>query len=365
MATLFSPLNVGSMTLNNRIIIAPMCMYSAEQGVVQPWHHQHYGMLAQSGAGLLIVEASAVSPEGRISYADSGIYNDDCEQAWRNVVTNIHQYSDIPMVMQIGHAGRKASTDLPWDGGAAIAPEQDNGWQTIAPSALTYDEQDPRPRAMTEQDIEQLISQFVQGAQRAYQAGFAGVEIHAAHGYLLHQFLSPLSNQRTDKFGGSLENRMRLTLAVYDAIKAALPTDFVIGVRISASDWATGGWDIEQSIALSKALDTRGCDYMHVSSAGLTAQQQIDVSPNYQVGFAEAIKEHVVMPVIAVGLITEPQQAEDIVSQGKADAIALARGILYDPRWPWHAAAELGATVQAAPQYLRCQPHGLKSLLTD
>ncbi|SJL83388.1 NADH:flavin oxidoreductase/NADH oxidase [Vibrio palustris] len=364
MATLFSPLKLGSVTLNNRIIIAPMCMYSAEQGVVQPWHHQHYGMLAQSGAGLLIVEASAVSPEGRISYADSGIYNDECEQAWREVVNNVHQYSDIPMVMQIGHAGRKASTDLPWNGGTPLTPEQDNGWQTIAPSALPFAQTDPTPQAMTEADIEQLIAQFVAAAQRAYHAGFCGVEVHAAHGYLLHQFLSPISNQRGDQFGGSLENRMRLPLAVFDAIKAALPDDFMIGVRISASDWAEGGWDIEQSIEFSKALDACGCHYMHVSSGGLTEKQQIEVGPNYQVGFADAISNEVSMPVIAVGLITQAQQAEDIINHGQADAIALARGILYDPRWPWHAAAELGATIQAAPQYLRCQPHGLKSLLT-
>lgn len=363
MVKLFSPLKLGPITLKNRIIIAPMCMYAAEEGKVQPWHHQHYGMLAQSGAGLLIVEASAVSPEGRISYADSGIYSDECEQAWREVVSSVGQYSNIPMVMQIGHAGRKASTELPWNGGAPIAPAIKNGWQTIAPSELAFSDEAPLPKAMTQDDIGRLITQFVKSAQRAHKAGFSGIELHAAHGYLLHQFLSPLSNQRSDQFGGSLENRMRLPLAIFDAIKAALPHDFMIGVRISASDWADNGWDIEQSIVFSQALDARGCHYIHVSSGGLTAQQQIKVAPNYQVGFADAISNNVSMPVIAVGLITQAQQAEDIICEGKADAIALARGILYNPRWPWHAAAKLGVTIQAAPQYLRCQPHELKSLL--
>ncbi|MBF9003610.1 NADH:flavin oxidoreductase/NADH oxidase [Vibrio nitrifigilis] len=365
MAQLFTPISFGPLTANNRIIIAPMCMYSAENGVVRPWHEQHYGTLAQSGAGLLIVEASAVAPEGRISYADAGIWNEECQTAWQHVVENVGRYSSTPLVMQLAHAGRKASTDKPWNNnGAPIAPTDENGWQTVAPSAVPFAATDPTPRALNTDEIDTIINQFVAGAKRALAAGFKGVEIHAAHGYLLHQFLSPISNQRNDEFGGSLENRMRLTLAVFDAIKSAVPEEFMVGIRISATDWADNGWDVEQSIELAKALDKRGCHYIHVSSGGLTEHQQIQVGPNYQVPFSEQIKAAVEMPVIAVGLITDAKQAEQILVEDKADAIGLARGILYDPRWPWHAAAELGATISVSPQYLRCQPHGLKELLT-
>ncbi|WPC75073.1 NADH:flavin oxidoreductase/NADH oxidase [Vibrio porteresiae] len=362
MSALFSPITFGQTTLANRIIVAPMCMYSAENGIVQPWHEQHYATLAQSGAGLLIVEASAVAPEGRISYADAGIWNQECQDAWQQVVSHVSRYSATPMIMQLGHAGRKASTSKPWEGGKPIAADQPNGWQTVAPSESTFAATDPTPNALSLEDIERVINEFVAGALRAQAAGFQGIEIHAAHGYLLHQFLSPISNQREDEFGGSLENRMRLVLQVFEAIKAAVPSSFMVGIRISATDWVEGGWDTEQSIALAKILDTKGCHYIHVSSSGLSAQQQLKVGPNYQVPFAEQIKAQVTMPVIAVGLITDPHQAEEIVQQGQADAIGLARGLLYNPRWPWHAAAELGDTIAVSPQYLRCQPHGLASL---
>lgn len=366
MAQLFTPLELGPLTLDNRIIIAPMCMYSAENGVVQPWHHQHVGNLTQSGAGLMIVEASAVAPEGRISYGDAGIWDQQTADAWADVLKNVKRYSNMPVAIQLGHAGRKASCAKPWEGGHNIAPDQENGWQTIAPSALPFSEQDHPPRAMTEQDIAEVTQQFVDAAKRSVEAGFDGLEIHGAHGYLLHQFLSPLSNQRTDQYGGSLENRMRLLLEVFDAIKAAVPQQTMIGVRISATDWVDGGWDGEQSIELAKALEARGCDYIHVSSGGLSEAQQITVAANYQVPFAKAIKDALQqMPVIAVGLITEPEQAEQILQDNEADAIALARGILYDPRWPWHAAAKLGATLAVSPQYLRCAPHGFKDLFTQ
>lgn len=365
MSTLFSPLRLGPVTLNNRIIIAPMCQYSAEDGHMQVWHDQHLGSLAQSGAGLLIFEASAVTPEGRITQGDVGLWDDATRDAMKTVVDNIRRYSPMPLAVQIGHAGRKASCQKPWDGGAAISPEQDNGWQTLAPSAIPFSEGGPLPEAMTAQQIARTIEDFVLAARRAVDAGLEGIELHAAHGYLLHQFLSPLSNQREDAYGGTLENRMRLTLDIFDAVRASIPDHIVLGVRISATDWVEGGWDLEQSIELAKQLDTRGCHYLHVSSGGLSEQQQIPVEPNYQVPHAEALKSHVVMPVIAVGLITEPQQAEDLLSNERADAVALARGILYDPRWPWHAAAALGETLKASPQYLRCQPHGLKHLLEN
>ncbi|ODC03067.1 oxidoreductase [Terasakiispira papahanaumokuakeensis] len=363
MSKLFSELSLGPLTLENRIVIAPMCQYSAEEGVIQPWHHQHLGHLAQSGAGLLIVEASAVSPEGRITDADAGIWNDRTREAWAGVLQSIRRYSPMPIAIQLGHAGRKASTEKPWHGGQAIAPDQPHGWQTLAPSAMAYAEGDPVPVAMTSEQIDQVIDDFVAAAERAVEAGFDAIELHAAHGYLMHQFLSPLSNHRDDQYGGSAENRMRLPLQVFDAVKAVLPEHIALGVRISAVDWAEGGLALEQSVALAKALDERGCHFIHVSSGGLTEHQRIKVEPNYQVPFAEEIKAAVDMPVIAVGLITEPEQAEAILTTSKADAIAIARGILYDPRWPWHAAAALGDTVKAAPQYLRCQPHGLSSLL--
>ncbi|KPM80569.1 NADH:flavin oxidoreductase/NADH oxidase [Cobetia sp. UCD-24C] len=365
MSTLFSSLTLGPLTLDNRIIIAPMCQYSAEEGQMQAWHDQHLGNLAQSGAGLLIFEASAVTPEGRITHGDVGLYDEACQQAMQGVVERIRRYSPMPLAVQIGHAGRKASCQKPWEGGAAIAPGNDNGWQVLAPSAIPFSEGGPLPEAMSGEQIRRTIADFVAAAQRAVELGLDGIELHAAHGYLLHEFLSPLSNQRADDYGGSLENRMRLTLEVFDAVRAAIPEHVMLGIRISATDWVEGGWDLEQSIELAKALDRRGCHYLHVSSGGLSAQQQIPVEPNYQVPHAEALKAQVKMPVIAVGLITEPQQAEDLLANERADAIALARGILYDPRWPWHAAAALGDTVKAAPQYLRCQPHGLKSLLEN
>ncbi|WP_417761196.1 NADH:flavin oxidoreductase/NADH oxidase [Shewanella sp.] len=363
MPHLFTPITFGPLTLTNRIVVAPMCMYSAENGLVQPWHWQHYGNLSQSGAGMLIIEASAVAPEGRITHADVGIWNIHCQDALGKLLQDIRRDSNMPAIVQVGHAGRKASCNRPWDGGNQLPPSDANGWNTLAPSPIPFQAEDVPPREITQPEIHELVHQFVAAAQRVRAAGFDGVEIHAAHGYLLHQFLSPISNKRQDEYGGSLENRMRLLLAVFDAIKETLPQDFMVGVRLSATDWVEGGWDLEQSIALAQLLDQRGCHYLHVSSGGLSPQQQIPVGPDYQVPLAQAIKAQVSMPVIAVGLITEPEQAEAILENGQADAVALARGILYNPRWPWHAAAKLGAEVQAAPQYLRCQPHGLKALL--
>lgn len=363
MSKLFSELALGPLTLDNRIVIAPMCQYSAQDGIVQPWHHQHLGNLAQSGAGLLIVEASAVNPEGRITYADAGIWNDATREAWSEVLQSIRRYSPMPIAIQLAHAGRKASTEKPWLGGQVIAADQPNGWQALAPSAMPYAEDNPVPEAMTSAQIDQVVDDFVAAAQRAVEAGFDAIELHAAHGYLMHQFLSPLSNHRDDQYGGSAEHRMRLPLRVFDAVKAVLPKQVALGVRISAVDWAEQGLALEQSVAFARALDERGCHFIHVSSGGLTEHQQIKAEPNYQVPFAEAIKAAVDMPVIAVGLITEPEQAESILTASQADGIAIARGILYDPRWPWHAAAALGDTVAAAPQYLRCQPRGLSTLL--
>ena len=356
MSLLFSPLKLGPLELSNRIVIAPMCQYSAQAGCVTAWHHAHLGMLSQSGAGLLILEATAVEPRGRISHADLGLWNDDQEAALAALLAGLRRWSTMPLGVQLAHAGRKASTARPWEGGGAIAADHPDGWATVAPSALAYDDRHGVPQALDEAAIDALVEDFAAAARRAARLGLELVEIHAAHGYLLHQFLSPLSTRRDDAWGGPLENRMRLVLRVFDAVKAAVPAQVSVGVRISATDWVEGGWDLAQSLELARALDARGCHFIHVSSGGLDPGQAIKAGPGYQVPFAEAIRAQVAMPVIAVGLITGPEQAEAVLAEGRADAVALARGILYDPRWPWHAAATLGASVTPPPQYLRCEP---------
>lgn len=361
MSKLFEPISLGDLTLANRIIVAPMCQYSSDHGKATSWHHAHLGQLSFSGAGLLILEATAVEAIGGITPQDLGLWDDETEAAMKGLVTSIRENSNIPLGLQLGHAGRKASCHIPWEGGKQMTREQ-GGWQTIAPSALPFAPTDAVPQAMSPERIDQLKKSYVECAKRADRLGFDLLELHGAHGYLLHQFLSPLSNQRTDQYGGSLENRMRLLLEIYQEIRAVFPAQKPIGVRISATDWVEGGWDLEQSVALANALDTLGCSYIHVSSGGLSPQQKISVGPNYQVPFAETIKQAVQMPVIAVGLITEPEQAEAIISTGQADMVALARGILYNPRWPWHAAAKLGAKVSAPKQYWRSEPHNVKGL---
>ena len=358
MSRLFSPLDLGPLRLSNRIVIAPMCQYSAEEGRATDWHAFHWPNLAQSGAGLAIVEATAVLPEGRISWADLGLWDDTTEAAFARALAATRRHSTMPIGVQLAHAGRKASTQRPWEHhGAQIAPDAPHGWQTVSASPLAYGEDQHPPQALDQAGIAAVVAAFAESARRAVRLGLDLIEIHAAHGYLLHQFLSPLSNQRADAYGGSLENRMRLLLQVFDAVKAAVPASMAVGVRISATDWVDGGWDLAQSLVLAKALEARGSHFIHVSSGGLHPAQKIELAPGYQVPFAEAIKaQKLRMPVIAVGLITDPAQAESILRHSHADAIALARGILYDPRWPWHAAAALGDSLEPAPQYLRCEP---------
>jgi 2,4-dienoyl-CoA reductase-like NADH-dependent reductase (Old Yellow Enzyme family) len=361
-AKLFEPLKIGRQELANRIVIAPMCQYSAVDGCMTDWHHIHLGNLALSGAGVLTIEATAVVPEGRISYADVGLYDDATEAAMAGVVDSIRRWSDMPIAVQLAHAGRKASTAKPWDGGKQIAPSAENGWQTVAPSAVSFLPTENPPAALDAAGLARVRDGFVEAAKRAARIGIDAVQLHGAHGYLLHQFLSPLSNRRDDQYGGSLENRMRFPLEVFDAVRAAFPADRAVTVRVSGIDWVEGGWTIEETVAFAKALEAHGCDAVHVSSGGLSADQKIPVGPNYQVPLARAVKQAVGVPVIAVGLITDFDQAEAIIGTGDADAIALARTILFDPRWPWHAAAHLGASVKAPPQYLRSQPARFRQL---
>ncbi|OAT36219.1 NADH:flavin oxidoreductase/NADH oxidase [Proteus myxofaciens] len=359
MSLLFSSKKLGPHQLDNRIIVAPMCQYSAQDGYPTSWHTMHYGQLALSGASLVIIEATAVEPKGRISYKDLGLWSDKHASELKNLVENIKQYSSAKIGIQLAHAGRKASTDLPWKGGNSLAPNDPNGWQSVAPSALAFGE-NHEPTALTIDEIENIKDAFVQAAKRAESAGIDVIEIHSAHGYLLHEFLSPLSNHRTDLYGGNFNNRSRLLFEVFTAVKSAVSDNVCVGVRISATDWVQGGWDLDSSIALTQHLEELGCDYIHVSSGGLSDKQEITIGPNYQVPFAQAIYNETQLPVIAVGLITEPEQAEAILLTEQADFIALGRGLLYDPRWPWHAAAKLKQTIKVAPQYLRCAPHGSK-----
>jgi 2,4-dienoyl-CoA reductase-like NADH-dependent reductase (Old Yellow Enzyme family) len=362
MSRLFTPFALGPLALANRIVIAPMCQYSAHDGSASDWHMIHLGQLALSGAGLLIVEATAVAPEARISPDDLGLYNDANEAALARVLRAIREYSPIPTAVQLAHAGRKASVQTPWDGGRQLAPSDPHGWQTVAPSALPQVPGEHAPQALDRAGLARVREQFVAAARRAVRLGFDGIELHAAHGYLLHEFLSPIANRRDDEYGGSLENRMRFPLEVFTAVRTAVPARVPVWVRISASDWLPDAWDLEQSVVFSAALERQGSAAIHVSSGGISPQQAIKLGPGYQVPFARRIKAEIGIPTIAVGLITEAAQAEAIIAAGEADAIALARAMLYDPRWPWHAAAALGARVWAPKQYLRSQPRELKAL---
>ena len=362
MAKLFEPIMIGGLSLTNRIVIAPMCQYSAIDGRMTDWHLMHLGQLAISGAGALTIEASAVSPDGRITHADVGLYDDATEAAMGHVVSAIRQWSDIPIAIQLAHAGRKASTAKPWEGGGQIAPGEANGWQTLAPSALPFLDTEHAPVALDDAGLNRIRTAFAEAAQRAARLGIDAIQLHAAHGYLLHQFLSPLSNRRDDEYGGSLENRMRFPLEIFDVVRDAFGAQGPVTVRVSGTDWVEGGWSIEETIVFAQALEARRCAAINVSSGGLHPAQKIALSPGYQVPLARQVKDAVAMPVIAVGLITDAAQAEAIVANGDADAVAIARAALYDPRWPWHAAATLGAQIAVPPQYERSEPREQRGL---
>jgi 2,4-dienoyl-CoA reductase-like NADH-dependent reductase (Old Yellow Enzyme family) len=356
MSSLFSPWRLGSLELPNRIVIAPMCQYSAHDGEAGDWHMIHLGHLALSGAGLMILEATAVSAEGRISPQDLGLYSDADEAALARVLKAIRTYSPIRVAVQLSHAGRKGSSQPPWDGGAQIRHDAPGGWTTKAPSAVAHAQGEEPPVALDRAGLDRVRDDFISAARRATRLGLDGIEIHGAHGYLLHQFLSPIANKREDEYGGSLENRMRFPLEVFDAVRAVVPADKPVWMRISATDWVPDGWDIDGTLAISRKLKDRGCAAIHVTTGGISPLQAIKLGPGYQVPYAQRVKAEVGLPTIAVGLITEPEQAEAIIANGEADAIALARAMLYDPRWPWHAAAKLGAKVAAPKQYWRSQP---------
>lgn len=362
MSRLFEPMTIGKLALSNRIVIAPMCQYSAEGGSATDWHMIHLGQLALSGAGMMILEATAVSPEGRISAGDLGLYTDENETALARVLKAVRTYSPIAVAVQLAHAGRKGSSHSPWDGGAQIRSDEPLGWKTVAPSAVPHAKDEEPPTMLDRAGLDKVRDDFVAAAKRAARLGIDGIEIHAAHGYLLHQFLSPIANRRTDEYGGSLENRMRFPIEVFEAVRAAFPAERPVWARISATDWVPGGWDIEGTVALSQALKARGCAAIHVTTGGVSPEQAIKLGPGYQVPYAQRVKAEVGLPTIAVGLITEPEQAEAIVANGEADAVSLARAMLYDPRWPWHAAAKLGAKVHAPKQYWRSQPREYKDL---
>jgi 2,4-dienoyl-CoA reductase-like NADH-dependent reductase (Old Yellow Enzyme family) len=361
-AKLFTPITVANVTLTNRILIAPMCQYSAVDGRMTDWHLIHLGSLALSAAALLTIEATAVLPEGRLTYADVGLWSDETEEAIGRTLESVRRWSPMPIAIQLAHAGRKASSEVPGKGGSHLSPDHVIGWQTVSASAIRYDNGWHAPTALDAEGFARVRDGFADAARRAARLGIDAVQVHGAHGYLLHQFLSPLSNHRDDEYGGSLENRMRLPLEVFDAVRAAFPAERAVTMRVSGTDWVEGGGDIEQTVAFARALEARGCSAVHVSSGGLTPRQRIPLGPSYQVPLARAVKQATSMPVVAVGLITDFEQAEAILSTGDADLIALARAILYDPRWPWHAAAHFGARVRVPSQYLRSQPRQYRDL---
>lgn len=351
MALLFEEYKLEHFNLRNRLVVAPMCQYSSVNGYATDWHLVHLGQYALGGAGAIIQEATSVSPEGRISYGDAGIWEDGQIAKYQQITKFIKEHGSVPGI-QLAHAGRKASTEKPWLGRGQIRSDQPNGWQTIAPSAIPFNEGEEAPVEMTLEDIKRVQKDFVQAAKRSVKAGYQIIEIHAAHGYLIHQFLSPLVNKRTDLYGGSFENRVRFLLEIVAKLREEL-TNQSLWVRISASDWAEDGWDLEQSVALSKLLKEGGVEVMDVSSGGAVRHQKIETGPGYQVPFATQIKKEVGIHTGTVGMITEAKQAETILQEGKADLIFVARKILRDPYFPLNAARELGAEIQWPNQYLR------------
>ncbi len=351
MSLLFSPINLRGVEFENRIVVSPMCQYSAEDGNANDWHVVNLGHFALSGPALAFFEATAVSPEARITDRDLGLYSDSNQEAMARVVAFVRRWTRAKIGVQLAHAGRKAATLPPWEGGNA-APE-DRTYETFAPSAIAYAPDWRTPTALDNAGLRKVRDDFTRAARRCVELGIDVIELHCAHGYLGHEFLSPLTNHRTDAYGGSLHNRMRFPLELFDAVRAVWPEEKPLGIRISATDWADGGWDLEESTAFVAAAKTRGCDFVDVSSGGLVAHQQISVGPGYQVPFAAHIKRETGVPTMIVGMIDDPRQAETILRSGQADFVVLARGFIRDPNWTWDAADLLGAESFVPPQYQR------------
>jgi len=354
-SALFSPIKLADLTLPNRIVVAPMCQYSADDGVGNDWHMTHLGMLANSGAGLLVVEATHVERRGRITHGCLGLYSDACEAALERIVYHCHHIGSAKIGIQLAHAGRKASSQRPWEGAKALSDGED-AWPTIGPSALPFGPGWHTPRAMTEEDMAHVTKCFTDAAKRALRVGFDAIELHFAHGYLLHSFVSPLSNKRNDEYGGSFDGRMRFPLEVVKSVRAAVPRPIPLGARITGTDWVEGGLTTDDAVAMGKALKAAGLDYIDVSSANITPDSRWPSEPGFNVPAAERVRREAGIPVRAVGMITNAKQAEEIVADGKADMVAMARAFLDDPHWGWHAAQMLGAEVARPVQYARTAP---------
>ena len=355
MSALFEPIRLADVVLPNRIVVSPMCQYSADDGCANEWHLTHLGMLANSGAGLVVVEATGVERHGRITHGCTGLYSDRNEAALHRVIDHCRRIGTAKLGIQLAHAGRKGSAQRPWEGGAALTADADP-WETLAPSALPFGPGWHVPRAAAQADIDRVRQSFVEAAKRAVRIGFDAIELHCAHGYLLHEFVSPLSNTRTDGYGGSWENRMRFVRETAQAVRAAVPRSIALGARITGSDWLEGGVTADDAVSLATALKEDGLDYLCVSSGGLTSDARNPNARGYNTDLSARIKAEAGMATRVVGLIVEPQQAEDVVAQGKADMVALARAMLDNPHWGWQAAAQLGAEVARPPQYQRAGP---------
>jgi 2,4-dienoyl-CoA reductase-like NADH-dependent reductase (Old Yellow Enzyme family) len=354
-SALFSPIRLADLELSNRIAVAPMCQYSAVDGVATDWHTTHLGMLANSGAGLLVIEATHVERRGRITHGCLGLYSDACEAALERVVYHCHHIGTAKIAIQLAHAGRKASSQRPWEGAKPLSASED-AWPTIGPSALPFGPGWHTPAAMTEEDMERVATAFTDAAKRSLRIGFDAIELHFAHGYLLHSFASPLANKRNDEFGGSFEGRMRFPLQVVNSVRAAVPRSVPLGARITGTDWVEGGLNADDAVAIGKALKAAGLDYIDISSANITPESRWPGEPGFNVPYAERVRHEAGIPVRAVGMIVGAKQAEDIVAEGKADMVAMARAFLDDPHWAWHAAQMLGAEVARPPQYARTAP---------
>ncbi len=359
MPHLFEPFTLRGVVLRNRVAVSPMCQYSSERGFATDWHLVHLGSRAVGGAGLVLTEATAVLPEGRISPQDLGLWSNDHVEPLSRIVRFVHEQGSVAG-MQLAHAGRKGSTYRPWDGHGAV-PEAEGGWPVLAPSALAFADGYAVPEVLTEEGIRAVVAAFAAASRRACEAGFRVVELHAAHGYLLHQFISPLSNRRHDRYGGSFENRTRLVREVVEAVRSVWPERCPLLVRISATDWVDGGWDLEQSVELARQLGPLGVDLIDCSSGGIVPQAKIPVGPGYQTPFAERIRREAGMPTGTIGLITAPTQADHIIRTGQADLVLLAREMLRDPCWPLRAARELGHAIPWPVQYLRAAPEGTQA----